>query len=105
MRAMGFAIEIDDFGTGESSLSMLTELPADVLKLDRSLVAKVDTSPRSAAVVRAVADMARALHLSLVAEGVETKEQAEKIHSLGCRLVQGFYYSRPSPEEEFLKLP
>lgn len=75
---MGFAIEIDDFGTGESSLSMLTELPADVLKLDRSLVAKVDTSPRSAAVVRAVADMARALHLSLVAEGVETKEQAEK---------------------------
>lgn len=105
LRAMGFTIEIDDFGTGESSLSMLTELPADVLKLDRSLVAKVDTSPRSAAVVRAVADMARALHLSLVAEGVETKEQAEKIHSLGCRLVQGFYYSRPSPEEEFLKLP
>ncbi|MGN0954160.1 putative bifunctional diguanylate cyclase/phosphodiesterase [Dialister sp.] len=105
LRQMGFIIEIDDFGTGESSLFMLAEMPVDVLKLDRSFVHEVEENIRCASVVQSIAAMARSLHLSLIVEGVETREQAEQLQNLGCRYVQGFYYSRPAPAEEFLKLP
>ena len=103
LRKRGFWIEMDDFGTGASTLSMAADMPIDVLKLDRSFLAQFPESPRHVEIVRFVVQLARTLDLRLVAEGVETKEQADALCELGCRYAQGYYYSRPLPAEDFLK--
>lgn len=102
LRAKGFLIEVDDFGTGASTLSMAADMPIDVLKLDRSFLEKFPESPRHTEIVRFVVELAKTLELHLVVEGVETAQQADALCRLGCRYAQGYYYSRPRPAEEFL---
>ena len=100
LRSMGVKIAIDDLGTGYSSLARLTELPIDMLKIDRSFVAAMGEDPRCDAVVRAVIGMGAALGLDVVAEGVEKGVHELELARLGCRLGQGYLYSRPIPPGE-----
>ncbi len=93
LREMGISIAIDDFGTGYSALSYLTRFPIDTLKIDRSFIHKTDL--RSLELVKAILAMARGLGQTVVAEGVETAEQAEFLKAHGCQAAQGFYFSRP----------
>lgn len=103
-REIGFVIEMDDFGTGESSLSLLSEMPVDILKLDRSFLIKALSDERRTAVIRCIIQLAQTLQLGVIAEGVENEEQANLLQSLGCRFAQGFYYSKPAPAEEFVEV-
>ena len=100
LRGLGIPLAIDDFGTGYSSLSYLKRLPIDVLKIDRSFVDGLGADADDSAIVEAVVGLGRALHLSLLAEGVETDGQAARLRALGCQLGQGFLWSRPLPPAE-----
>lgn len=103
LRERGFLIEMDDFGTGASSLSMAADMPVDVLKLDRSFLVSFPDSSRHVEVVRFAVHLAQALNLSLITEGVETEAQADALQALGCRYAQGFLYGRPEPAERLLR--
>ncbi len=102
LRRLGVRTSIDDYGTGYSSLAYLRHLPADELKLDRSLTADVDRDPRAAAIVRHTVALAHELGLRLVAEGVEDASTAEALRDLGCDVAQGFAIARPMPVPDFL---
>jgi diguanylate cyclase (GGDEF)-like protein len=102
LRRLGVRTSIDDYGTGYSSLAYLRHLPADELKLDRSLTADVDRDPRAAAIVKHTVALAHDLGLRLVAEGVEDAATGEVLARLGCDVAQGFAVARPLPVEEFL---
>jgi EAL domain-containing protein (putative c-di-GMP-specific phosphodiesterase class I) len=95
-------VSIDDFGTGYSSLSRLDTLPADVLKLDRSFVETVSSSPRRAQMLQSLVTMCRGLGLDVVAEGVETAEQEAAVRAMGCTFAQGWRYGRPVPLPDLL---
>ena len=97
LRSHGIRIAVDDFGTGYSSLQYLTRLPVDVLKIDRSFVAQLDGTPEGSAIVEAVIRLAQVLHLTTVAEGVETEAQAAELLALGSDRGQGYLFSRPVP--------
>ena len=101
LRAAGVRLAIDDFGTGYSSLAYLTQLPIQVLKIDRSFVKDLGRSRSSEAVVATVMALARALRLRVVAEGVESDEQLVRLRNLGCDAVQGFLFARPMPADEW----
>jgi diguanylate cyclase (GGDEF)-like protein/PAS domain S-box-containing protein len=96
----GVRIAIDDFGTGYSSLDHLREMPADILKIDRSFVAGMSANSPDSALVAAAVAMGRALEMEVVAEGIETSEQVADLRELGCPLGQGFLFARPLPPEE-----
>ncbi|WP_067499139.1 bifunctional diguanylate cyclase/phosphodiesterase [Actinoplanes sp. TFC3] len=100
LRSHGIRIAVDDFGTGYSSLQYLTRLPVDVLKIDRSFVARLDGTPEGSAIVEAVLRLSEVLHLATVAEGIETAEQAAELYQLGCTSGQGYLYSRPRTAQE-----
>lgn len=105
IRSKGFKISMDDFGTGYSSLSLLTQMPLDTLKIDKSFVDKVCTgSERDFIVIKHIITLAKELGFACLAEGAEFKNQVERLHSLGCEAIQGFYYSKPIPIEEYEKL-
>ncbi|GAB7502314.1 putative bifunctional diguanylate cyclase/phosphodiesterase [Bilophila wadsworthia] len=93
----GFRSAMDDFGTGYSSLNMLKEIALDVLKLDIAFFRDTEGTPRERAVVESIVQMARALGMSTVAEGVEKQEQVEFLRSIGCSAIQGYIFSRPVP--------
>jgi EAL domain-containing protein (putative c-di-GMP-specific phosphodiesterase class I) len=97
---MGVEISIDDFGTGYSSLAYLTNMPISELKIDRSFVRELGLAPKSSDIVMAIIALARSLGLRVVAEGVETRRQMDVLLRLGCRLMQGFLFSRPLPADE-----
>ena len=97
----GFQILTDDFGSGYSSLNMIKDIPSDTLKLDMGFINGIGTSKRAESVLISVIHMAKALSMELIAEGVETKEQLDFLRDIGCENVQGFYFSRPLPEEQF----
>lgn len=101
LRAKGHHIEMDDFGTGYSSLSMLSSLPIDVLKLDMAFIRKMDSNENDARMVELIIDIAKGLHVPVVAEGVEHEHQIEFLRSRGCEMVQGYYFSPPLPAEDF----
>ena len=94
-RASGIEVALDDFGAGHSSLGVLRSLPIDVIKLDRSFISPVATDPRAAHMVNSVVIMAQGLALKVVAEGVETIEQAVLLTDIGCDIGQGFLFGRP----------
>jgi EAL domain-containing protein (putative c-di-GMP-specific phosphodiesterase class I) len=100
LRKHGVRIAIDDFGTGYSSLSYLAELPADIVKIDRSFVTDLHPKSGSRVLVKSIIDLARSLGLDVVAEGVEETGQAVILHELGCPKLQGFLYSQPLDRNE-----
>jgi len=104
LRALGVSIAADDFGTGYSSLSYLKRLPIDTLKIDRSFVTDVHKSSDSAAIVTAIIALAYSLRLNVIAEGVEEIQEMNFISALGCHLIQGFYFSKPLTESDFIAL-
>ena len=103
LKQAGFVIEMDDFGSGYSSLNTLSELPIDTLKLDLNFLRQAEHQPRRQKVMRLVIDLARELRLQVVAEGVETEAQAALLKALGCRYAQGYLFGRPMPGERFFR--
>lgn len=97
----GFIIEMDDFGSGYSSLGMVTSLPVDVLKIDMAFVKHMLTNEKDSKMVEIIIEIANFLKLKTVAEGVENEEQLQALKKMGCDIIQGFYMSKPIPVEEF----
>ena len=104
LKKQGFLIEMDDFGTGYSSLNMLSELPIDVLKLDTKFIQNEHTQKNNRSILSFIISLAKWLKLTVVAEGVETQEQAKMLASLGCEYAQGYFYAKPLLCEDFEKL-
>ena len=103
LRSSGFKIEMDDFGTGYSSLNMITTIPIDVLKIDMSFIRNMNKDEKSRKLVELVMEIADFLKVPAVAEGVEDDSQLEALKGMGCQLVQGYYFSKPVPPEEFVR--
>lgn len=101
LRKLGFLIEMDDFGSGYSSLNMLKEMPIDVLKLDMNFIQNETEKPNNEGILRFIISLARWMRLSVIAEGVETEKQLGKLRELGCNYAQGYYFAKPMPREEF----
>ena len=104
LNSEGVSHALDDFGTGYSSLSYLQRLPVERIKIDRSFVSNITSNPGDAAIARAVVGMAHSLNMSVIAEGVETEGQLGYLRAIGCEEIQGYYFSRPLPEDEFVAL-
>jgi diguanylate cyclase (GGDEF)-like protein/PAS domain S-box-containing protein len=104
LREAGVQVFMDDFGTGYSGLSRIAHLPLDALKIDRAFIADMTKSPEHMAIVSAIINIAKALGIFVVAEGVETEEQAVRLHALGCDEAQGYLFSHPLPAYEAAKL-
>ncbi len=105
LRAAGISVALDDFGTGYSSLSYLLDWDVDCIKIDRSFIGGLGQSARSTNIVRCIVDLARGLQLDVVAEGVETAEQAAFLRSIGCRHAQGYLFGRAVPPEDSIRSP
>ena len=103
LKDSGFVVEMDDFGSGYSSLNMLKDVPVDVLKLDFRFI-QDSASGNGNIILRSIIDMAHAMELGIIAEGVETEEQNELLKSMNCFKIQGYFYARPCPSGEFIKL-
>ena len=105
LHSCGYIVEMDDFGSGYSSLNMLRNMDIDVLKLDMAFIAEGSIrTGRGGAILASVIRMARIIGLPVIAEGVETKEQADFLAGIGCANIQGFYYAKPLPPEQFISL-
>jgi diguanylate cyclase (GGDEF)-like protein len=104
VRRLGMRIAIDDFGTGYSSLAYLARLPVETLKIDRAFISTMLQDPNSATLVQTMISLAHSLHLKVIAEGVETEEQAATLHALGCDEMQGYVFSKPLPLEQLTAL-
>ena len=104
LKALGVAVAIDDFGTGFSSLSLLKHLAIDRIKLDRSFVQDLPGDLASVQVTRAIVELARAMHLALTAEGIETEAQRSMLLGIGCQEGQGYLFCRPKPAVELESL-
>ena len=101
LREEGFEIEMDDFGSGYSSLNMLSSLPVDVLKMDIAFIRNIERNEKDFRLVELIIDIAKYLKVPVIAEGVETENQLNLLRNAGCDIVQGYYFSRPLPPEEF----
>ena len=101
MHRDGFVVELDDFGTGYSSLSMFGHIDIDVVKLDMSFI-RQEQNEQSDKMMRYIIDMCKNMGLSVLSEGVETEEQRQRLMKMGCDYVQGYYYSKPLPEADFV---
>ena len=104
LKDAGFTLLMDDFGSGYSSLNILLETPFDVIKLDKKFMENMMVSGKGKLILEQVVSMANKLDLGLLAEGVETKEQVDLLQHIGCDQVQGYYYAKPMPEDEFYAL-
>ncbi|GAB3139442.1 hypothetical protein GCM10027290_08630 [Micromonospora sonneratiae] len=104
LRSMGVQLAVDDFGTGFSSLTFLTRIAVDELKVDRSFVMRMAESPEAAAIVRTTVDLGRELGLRVVAEGVETADQRAVLAELGCTAAQGYHFFKPMPSDKIVSV-
>jgi len=104
LRTAGVRVAIDDFGTGYSALGLLSKLPVDILKIDRSFVGGLPGDPASVTLARSIIGLASAFGLKTVAEGVETREQLDLLRNLHCDYSQGFFHSRPLPVAQVERL-
>ena len=102
LKEMGLILCMDDFGSGYSSLNLLKDVPFDILKIDKDFFSEVDTSKDTMVIMKSIVEMARELGIKVVCEGVETQGQIDMLKSIGCRMVQGYYYSKPIPMAEFM---
>ena len=100
LHEIGFSVLMDDFGTGYSSMTMLSSMPIDVLKLDKSFVDDIGDN-RGEKIIRSIIELSRSLGIHLTAEGVETEQQYEFLKKLQCDDIQGYYFARPMPGDEF----
>ena len=96
-------VEIDDFGSGYSSLNMLKDINANILKIDMGFLRKTENQNRAKVILNYTIDMAHELGMGVITEGVETKEQLEFLKELGCEMFQGYYFDMPMPVDEFEK--
>ena len=103
LRELGILVAMDDFGTGYSSLTYLQRLPIDVLKIDREFVANIDVDEKSNALIATIIDLSHVFGFQVVAEGVEDEQHIEALKKMNCDIGQGYYISRPLPEDEFVK--
>ena len=104
LHAIGFKMSIDDFGTGYSSLNMLKDVKIDTLKLDRGFIVDTKNEERSHIIIESIIDMAKKLSMTIVAEGIETKEQQQLLQDMECDIGQGYYFAKPMPIDEFYEL-
>ena len=104
LRELGYEIAMDDFGSGYSSLNSLKDIPIDILKLDMGFLEGKNNQKKGNSIIEYIIQMAKAINMKTVAEGVETIEQADLITDYGCDVIQGYYYARPMPEREFEEL-
>ncbi|MCD9494525.1 GGDEF and EAL domain-containing protein [Photobacterium carnosum] len=100
IKNLGFALSIDDFGTGYSSLSYLARFPLDELKIDRAFIKDIDTIPKQIILIENIINLGKSLNMSVVAEGIETHQQATLLSNLNCDYIQGFHFHRPMPKQE-----
>ena len=103
LRTLGHKVEMDDFGSGYSSLNMLTEMPIDVIKMDKAFIRNIQPGNKSMRLVELVLDIAKYLEVPVVAEGVETEEELKMLKEAGCDIIQGYYFSKPIPPSEMEK--
>ena len=103
LKELGLNLAMDDFGSGYSSLNILRDIPFDILKIDREFVSESVASKSSIIIMEKIIEMAKGLNIRVICEGVETKEQVDVLRKLGCTMVQGYYYDRPIPMDEFLE--
>lgn len=104
LRQIGFKLSIDDFGTGYSSLNMLKDVEVDVLKLDRGFIVDTANEKRRQIIIEAVINMAKKLSMTIVAEGIETKDQEDLLREIGCDVGQGYFFAKPMPIDAFYDL-
>ncbi len=104
LKRMGFVIAVDDFGTGFSSLSYITELPVDVIKIDKAFISKLPEDQRTIAVVKSIISLANDLGMKTVGEGAETKQQVDWLHAHGCKKIQGYYFYKPLTAQDLNEL-
>ncbi|MCX4341113.1 MAG: GGDEF domain-containing phosphodiesterase [Lachnospiraceae bacterium] len=98
---MGIKVSMDDFGSGYSSLNLLSKLPIDIIKLDKVFLKEGEMQESDRIIISCVVDMAKKLHITSLCEGVETQEQSDYLKKVGCQMQQGFFFSRPIPREDF----
>lgn len=103
LRDLGFCIEMDDFGSGYSSLNMLSAMPIDVLKLDMQFIRSAFQDQKALHLLEAMIRLAESIEVPCIAEGVETREQAQALKQMGCDIIQGYYFSRPLPAPEYVR--
>jgi len=103
LRGYGIKFALDDFGTGSSSSAMALEMLIDEIKIDMSFIRKIGENPKTKSIVHSIIGMAHEIGIKTVAEGVETEEQVSFLRQSGCDYIQGYYYSKPLPEEEFVE--
>lgn len=101
-KAKGFAVSIDDFGSGYSSLNLLKDLPIQIIKIDRAFLSQTSDTYRGQTIISSILRMAKLLGICTVAEGVENEDQVQLLRSMGCDVAQGYYYSKPLPKDEFI---
>ena len=103
LRKSGFIVEMDDFGSGYSSLNLLKDMDIDVIKIDMQFLKDSERNPKANTIIKSIISMAENLEIDTLTEGVETAKQFEKLYQMGCKLYQGYYFSKPVPVEDFEK--
>ena len=100
-RKLGFIVEMDDFGSGYSSLNLLKDMPVDVLKIDMIFLGKTSDKQKAKTIVKNIINLSKELGIAALTEGVETQKQFETLSEMGCKLFQGYYFAKPMPVQEF----